>query len=278
MARKIAKARRAVILTAIPKEYKAVKEYLSNPIAETHAGGDVYHRGTFSADGITWEVGIGQTGEGNERAAATIIRAIDYFKPSIVLFVGVAGGIKDVKLYDVVAARKVYGYEAGKDEEEFKPRPEVGNASYSLEQRARAEAANDAWIKTILAPKPDQAPHVFIKPIAAGAKVVASTKSTTYKFLQKTYSDAVAVEMEGHGFLLGVDMNESVKGLVIRGISDRIDDKSEEEEHGSQEIAASCAAAFAFQILIGWGKAEEQKKKKLALLPETSKKKITSAQ
>ncbi len=269
---------RAVILTALPVEYNAVKAHLRNLSEETHPRGDVYQRGTFVGARGAWDVLIGQIGEGGPRAAAAINRAIEYFDPGVVLFVGVAGSIKDAALYDVVAARKVYGYESGKAEEEFLPRPEVGNASFTLEQRARAEATNGQWVRRIHGPKPNETPHVFIKPIAAGEKVVASTKSAIYTFLRKAYSDAVAVEMEGHGFLLGVDMNEQVKGLVIRGISDLLDNKAEADAHGSQEIASCYASAFAFEMLARLDTGDPSKKQPSASTSSSRQGSIEQAQ
>jgi hypothetical protein len=58
----------------------------------------------------------------------------------VLLFVGVAGGIKNVKLGDIVAETKVYGYEFGKADMTFLPRPPFGQISYSLEKRASAES------------------------------------------------------------------------------------------------------------------------------------------
>ncbi|MBV6627292.1 MAG: hypothetical protein KI793_30860 [Rivularia sp. (in: Bacteria)] len=240
---------RAIILTAIPVEFEAVRAHLADPQEEEHPQGMIYERGKFNASGKVWDVLIGDIGAGNLTAAMEAERAIAHFNPLVILFVGVAGGIKDVALGDVVVATKVYGYESGKAEIEFKPRPDVGQSAYKLIQRAKAEARKPDWLQRLTLPVPTPKPRVFVAPIAAGEKVVADTSSSTYQFLKSNYGDAIAVEMEGRGLLQAAHANPQVSALIVRGISDLIDGKSEADAAGSQEIAARNASAFAFQVL-----------------------------
>lgn len=238
---------KVVVLTALPAEYKAVRAHLSNLREETHAFGTVYEVGDFkSRSGSDWEVSLVEIGAGNVKAAAEVERAIQHFGPDVVFFVGIAGGVKDVKLGDVVVATKVYGYESGKEGESFAGRPDVRSSSYRLEQRARAEARKNDWKKLLGESKDD--PKVYVGPIAAGEKVVANSRSATADFLKKHYGDSLAVEMEGRGFLEGAHINEQVDALVVRGISDLLDKKTEGDSAGYQDVAATRAAAFAFEM------------------------------
>ena len=99
----------AVVLTAIGEEYQAVRAFIDQP-EELALHGTLFESGQFGPDGIEpWQVAVAELGEGTENAAAITERAIRHFRPTHVLFVGVAGGVKDVSLGDVGAASKVCG-------------------------------------------------------------------------------------------------------------------------------------------------------------------------
>jgi hypothetical protein len=126
----------AVILTALGVEHQAVEAHLE-PIGqatclseEIHPNGTIYTQGQFKAHNCTWNVAIAQIDMGNASAGIEAIRAMMQFNPRVILFVGVAGGIKDVKVGDVVAASIVYGYECGKlIDDRTLPRPKLGEAA-----------------------------------------------------------------------------------------------------------------------------------------------------
>ena len=242
---------KAVVLTALRAEYAAVRRLLDpDSIREIrHEQGTLYERGHFSGSHGRWKIAVAEIGPGNDTAAFELERALATFRPDVALFVGVAGGIKDVAIGDVVFATKVYGYESGKAQVEFLPRPQVTRSSYGLEQRARFEGRRLDWLDRAPALPDNMRPRAIVAPMAAGEKVIADTRSATYEFLRREYGDATAVEMEGRGFLEASHGNRGVETAVVRGISDLIDEKEQSDAAGYQELAAAHAAAFAFQIL-----------------------------
>jgi nucleoside phosphorylase len=235
---------RIVILTALGLERAAVRQFLKDVREAVHEYGTVYDIGRFEH----LEVIVVETGPGNATAAAEVERAITAFRPVAVVFVGVAGGLKDVAIGDVVVATKVYGYESGKEAGTFRPRPEVASSSYELVQRARSLAGGQEWLELLPDKSASPPPKIWVAPIAAGQKVVASRRSQTAKLLRANYGDAVAVEMEGFGFLSAAWMSGR-SALVVRGISDLVDGKANADAEGWQPRAAIAAAAVTFALL-----------------------------
>ena len=238
-----------IILTALPVECKAVLHHLQDPQEIVHESGTIYYAGPFTGLHRIWQVAVAEIGMGGIAAALEAEKAISFFHAKVALVVGIAGGIKDVQIGDVVAATKIYAYESGKAGQRFEPRPDLGHSSHALEQRARAEAHSNEWLALLEEDQPERVPQVHLGALAGGEKVLASMQSDVARLLRGTYGDTLAIEMEGHGFLHAVRVNQQVYGLVIRGISDLIDEKAEADASGAQQVAARHAAAFAFQIL-----------------------------
>jgi nucleoside phosphorylase len=153
----------AIIFTALNVEYTAARSHLTDIKEEEILLGNVYERGVFSADSSDWEIGLVQTGKGNVKAGFQTERAIAHFRPDVIIFLGVAGGMKDVRLGDVVAAEKVYEYESFKDGSSLQPRPEMGISAFRLVERAQAEARKRDWTKRI-GGETASTPHVFYRP------------------------------------------------------------------------------------------------------------------
>lgn len=93
----------------------------------------------------------------------------------------------------------------------------------------------DGWHQ-YLAPETTNAPiNVYFEPIVSGETVLVSSNSDFFELALKASPKAVAIEMEGYGFLSAC-RERQVEAVVMRGISDLLDDKVPAHGLGSGAI------------------------------------------
>ncbi|MFG1606869.1 hypothetical protein [Actinoplanes sp. NPDC049265] len=233
-----------VVLTALDLEYRAVRDHLTDVETQHHSAGTIFEVGT--PPGGDGRVAVAVVGEGNNSAAVLAERAIAMFQPAAVLFVGIAGALRDdLRIGDVVVGTKVYPYHGGKEDDRgFNARPRAYEAPHELEQLARHLINARSWRD-----RPD-VPVVHLKPIAAGEVVLDSRTATLAARLREHYNDAVAIEMESAGIASAGHLNQSLPWLSVRGISDAADGRKQTTDGaGSQPLAARNAARFAFALI-----------------------------
>jgi nucleoside phosphorylase len=97
-------------------------------------------------------------------------------------------------------------------------------------------------------PAPDAEPAVYISAIASGEKLLAWNRSDVYQLLASDYGNVAAVDMEGAGFLRAAYANPGTEVLLVRGISDMLND-AEDGLSQDAKMAAEHASAFAFEVL-----------------------------
>ena len=206
-----------------------------------------YLIGEFGGKHHNYKIGLRLAGSKNTTVALETRHALEYFHPSIIILLGICGGVKDVDIGDVVVGTKAYDYEAGKETENgFVSRPEVYRYDHELIQFAQFISQEGKWAKKFRPKKP----NVVFGPIASGNKVIASTKSQTYQRLKFHYNDTTAIEMEASGFAEAVyPFLRYTRAINIRGVSDLLNDKSLSDSLGHQKSAVTHAASFVFEML-----------------------------
>jgi adenosylhomocysteine nucleosidase len=237
-----------VIQTALLLEQEAIVSKLTNIKIDKHpTTGTEYNVGYYNTGSKRLEIIVGRTNQTNINAAVETERIIQHFNPTHLFFLGVAGGLKDVAVGDIVIGSNVIGYERGKSEIEFLPRSQFGFSSYSLEQSVSTFATTKEWkqlAENLTDPKFHSEVKVFVGTIVSGEKVIGSKESELYKFIRKNFSQALAVEMEGLGFLEACRPYPLIKSLLVRGISDLVDKKEDSDAAGSQLYASKVATEF----------------------------------
>ncbi len=236
-----------LLLMPLQIEYDAIRKHLHD-VKEIFVGGIRYEMGTYQGGHQKFSIVIVQTGVTNTKMGLATEKAIQYFKPATIFVVGIAGGVKDVEKGDVVVATKVYGYESGKETSEgYVSRPDVVNFDQALLSVALSVASKSTWKRKLSII--GKSPKVVFGAIASGDKVITSKASSVYQKIDRHFNDTLALEMEAIGFGKAVLPHPYIRALVIRSISDLLDNKDVADDAGFQKIAAERAAAFLFGIL-----------------------------
>lgn len=241
-----------VILTPIEVEFKAVLEHLKfgQSIIQSNPS-FAYTIGYFQVGLTKVPIVVVKTQPGLDTLSAMVERVMAILIPKYIFLVGVAGGVKDVTLGDVVVSNKAYNYEFGKEKQGgFVARPQVfNNPNHELLYLAEIIERRNIWQQRIQLPQRTIIPKVYFGPIAAGNKVIATTHSPIYKRLKNIFNDTLALEMEAPGFAKALTHHRSIEYLNIRGISDLLENKAKADKAGYQPIAAAHASAFAFEVI-----------------------------
>jgi adenosylhomocysteine nucleosidase len=240
-----------VIMTALNLEHAAVAAHLTDLRAHRHPSGTVFDVGVVAGH-PEHRVALAVTGPGPTAAATLTERANAEFNPAAMVFVGVAGGLREwLAIGDVVVATKVYSYQGGRSEDdEFLVRPAAWSIAHRLDQEARRLLRGNAWHSFLPGRAEDDSPVAHFEAIAAGEVVLDSRRSELAARLRASYNDAVAIDMEGAGFAHAAHLGDQVRAVSLRGISDHADGgKSAGDREGGQQLAARNAAAFAIALI-----------------------------
>jgi nucleoside phosphorylase len=248
----------AVIITAVPLEFSAVRHCLLNASMERAAPGLRLLRGTVTGEAVDWTVYLAQAGMGNASTASVVAQAVGELGADLVAFVGMAAGLKpdDQALGDVVFASRVYNGHSGKEaviegQAEFLGRPASFSTPMSLQQLAQAHIAESDWAGPAVrrgSGRSSRAPSAHVAPIVSVESVQANPLAEQRNRIATRFNDAGALDMESFGLYSGAHLH-NVPAVAVRGISDFIGDKTPARDEEIQPVAARNAARFLVQLL-----------------------------
>ena len=207
-----------LILNPIEKEQLAIKKYLRDASNYSEEG-FYYIKGAYSGKFHDFRVYSVLTGARNAPMALAADKAIRQFKPDFIFLIGIAAGIKDVKIGDIVVGTKTYSYESGKIKDgKYLGRPDVFNFTPELINLSRRIKADNLWTNRVVGTIKNKT-NIEFGPIISGDRVLDSSDAQEFEIIANHYNDTKALEMEAHGFGEALKHHPQVLSLLIRGIS-----------------------------------------------------------
>jgi nucleoside phosphorylase len=187
---------------------------------------------------------------------------IEDLRPSVILLVGIAGGIggrDGTKLGDVIVADFVDYYEFRKvvDGRNQMRRIPFDQPSLLLRHRIAEQVISEGtWTNRLTVACPGGTlPQAIVGNIISGEKLMGDPNNDEQRRILNEFDKALAVDMESYGLARAVFRSrESVhynpQYLIIRGISDLINQPGNDQQRQQwREYAANTAATFAAEVV-----------------------------
>lgn len=256
-----------VVVTTLDQEYRAMLRWLEQPNElpyrpDRWSVGEL--RGQYRQRPPRVVV-VGAGDEGQVSGALSTRAAIEHWRPSVVLLVGIAGGIEGaVSLGDLVLATAIWDYDIGHLGDTFEPKSTRFEPDARLLRAARQVPSD--WTRDIRAapPQPGVVPRVVEAEVASGDKVIETTSSAFFAAVNRADPGFAAVEMEGAGAAAAVRrakvLGEVASFLMIRAVSDLVESDPSGAAPGARvarnpqraawrTFAADAAATFAAEVI-----------------------------
>jgi adenosylhomocysteine nucleosidase len=202
------------------------------------------------ADDVLRIVALQTLDRGARSAALSYTALVTEYQPSIVLLVGIAGGISPkVRVGDVVFSDEVVYYDARRETPEgTRRRGQSQTISAPLGYRL------NEFFTTVgdTVAGPDGIPfHIYRGPIGTGDAVVTDENAEIRRWLRDFHEKALAVETEAGGvaqaFHEAIHQDTPPRGwLTVRGISD---DAGPGKGHADHQFASDHAAIAMMHLL-----------------------------
>lgn len=223
------------IITILEEEYDAVYQLLKRPRRVTGS--------TEMGNQHSWVIGeidapdfdvpytavLAMSPRPGSNAAVIVTKnTLQTFDPRCVLVVGIAGGLGDLRLGDVVVADRICAYEYGKIGSKFFPRDDLDSPTdASIFSAAKTLAGrHPRWFSELehSGETGRHTPRIIIGHVASGDKVVDDPTNDFFASVVRSRPGVLAIEMEGAGAAAAVqdvrDMQRGASFGMIRGISD----------------------------------------------------------
>jgi len=221
----LAHAQKIAIMGALDQEIALLLEQMERPKKQTKGNIDFYTGKLQGKKVVVLKAGVGKV----NASYATAILA-DNFKPSALIFTGVAGGLHpDSQPGDLVIGEKLFQYDFGRfDSVGFKVTPYRKLRGGNLEElyvnadQKLLQKSIQASAQVTFEPVADRTPQVFQGVIATGDMFVSNNEKASWLF--ESYG-ALATEMEGAA-VAHLCQTLQIPFVVIRSCSDNANNQA----------------------------------------------------